>query len=62
MSPTPRYKRILLKLSGEALMGTRPYGLDPAVVRLVRRWRASYASVVTTPFGSVNCKGWPCAL
>ena len=35
MSPTPRYKRILLKLSGEALMGTRPYGLDPAVVRRI---------------------------
>jgi uridylate kinase len=24
-----RYKRILLKLSGEALMGTRQYGIDP---------------------------------
>ena len=28
---TPR--RVLLKLSGEALMGTRPYGIDPGVVR-----------------------------
>jgi uridylate kinase len=27
----PSYKRILLKLSGEALMGDRPYGIDPAV-------------------------------
>jgi uridylate kinase len=35
LSPTPRYKRILLKLSGEALMGTRPYGLDPVMVRRV---------------------------
>ena len=35
MSPTPAYKRILLKLSGEALMGTRPYGLDPGVVRRI---------------------------
>lgn len=25
-----KYKRILLKLSGEALMGERPYGIDPA--------------------------------
>ena len=25
----PRYKRILLKLSGEALMGDRSYGIDP---------------------------------
>jgi uridylate kinase len=24
-----KYKRILLKLSGEALMGDRPYGIDP---------------------------------
>ena len=24
-----QYKRILLKLSGEALMGDRPYGIDP---------------------------------
>jgi len=35
LSPTPPYKRILLKLSGEALMGTRPYGLDPVMVRRV---------------------------
>ena len=27
----PAYKRILLKLSGEALMGDQPYGIDPAV-------------------------------
>ena len=30
-SPSPHYKRILLKLSGEALMGNEPYGIDPAV-------------------------------
>ena len=29
--PTTHYKRILLKLSGEALMGDQPYGIDPAV-------------------------------
>lgn len=29
--PTTYYKRILLKLSGEALMGDQPYGIDPAV-------------------------------
>lgn len=28
-----KYKRILLKLSGEALMGSMGYGLDPQVVR-----------------------------
>jgi uridylate kinase len=27
-----RYKRILLKLSGEALMGERDYGIDPKVI------------------------------
>ncbi len=29
------YKRILLKLSGEALMGDKTYGLDPATVRFM---------------------------
>jgi uridylate kinase len=31
----PKYRRILLKLSGEALMGQRPFGLDPEVVRRI---------------------------
>jgi len=30
-SSAPRYGRILLKLSGEALLGDRQYGVDPAV-------------------------------
>jgi uridylate kinase len=30
-APPPHFKRILLKLSGEALMGNEPYGIDPAV-------------------------------
>ncbi|MFO7581091.1 UMP kinase [Guyparkeria sp.] len=29
---SPRYRRVLLKLSGEALMGDRPFGIDPAVI------------------------------
>ncbi|MGB8697888.1 MAG: UMP kinase [Thermosynechococcaceae cyanobacterium] len=29
------YQRVLLKLSGEALMGNLPYGIDPAVVQQV---------------------------
>jgi uridylate kinase len=29
--PAPAYRRILLKLSGEALMGEKMYGIDPAV-------------------------------
>jgi uridylate kinase len=31
MSDKPSYKRVLLKVSGEALMGSRDYGLDTAV-------------------------------
>ncbi len=27
----PAYRRVLLKLSGEALMGSEPFGIDPAV-------------------------------
>lgn len=32
-----RYRRILLKLSGEALMGERAFGIDPAVIRQIAR-------------------------
>jgi uridylate kinase len=32
---TPAYQRVLIKLSGEALMGEKGYGIDPAVVRSV---------------------------
>jgi uridylate kinase len=31
----PRYRRILLKLSGEALMGKGDYGIDPEVLRRI---------------------------
>jgi uridylate kinase len=33
--PEPRYRRILVKLSGEALMGSQPFGIEPAVVRAI---------------------------
>lgn len=29
----PKYRRILLKLSGEALLGEAPYGVDPGVLK-----------------------------
>ncbi|VAW13860.1 Uridine monophosphate kinase [hydrothermal vent metagenome] len=32
MTEKPRYSRVLLKLSGEALMGDQPYGIDVKVV------------------------------
>ena len=31
-TPAPRYKRILLKLSGESLMGDQPFGIDPKAI------------------------------
>ncbi len=33
----PKYRRVLLKLSGEALMGDQGYGLDPEIDRAHRR-------------------------
>jgi uridylate kinase len=35
--PRPAYKRILLKLSGEALMGDQDYGIDPKVIARIAR-------------------------
>ncbi|MGE3622275.1 MAG: UMP kinase [Bdellovibrionales bacterium] len=35
VNSSSRYKRVLLKLSGEALMGGRDYGLDPETVNRV---------------------------
>jgi uridylate kinase len=35
MTPTPRYSRILLKLSGEALLGDQQYGVDSKVLSFV---------------------------
>ncbi len=33
----PKYHRVLLKLSGEALMGDRPYGIDSEVVQYMAK-------------------------
>ena len=33
--PAPAYKRVLLKLSGEALMGSQGFGIDPAMATQV---------------------------
>jgi uridylate kinase len=32
---SPAFKRVMLKLSGEALLGDEPYGIDPKVIRRV---------------------------
>ena len=37
MAPEIRYRRILLKISGEALMGKREFGLEPEMVERVAR-------------------------
>ena len=37
MSQAPVYKRVLLKLSGEALMGSREYGLDTETMQAIAR-------------------------
>ena len=36
-SSVPAFRRVLLKLSGEALMGEREYGIDPGVTRALAR-------------------------
>jgi uridylate kinase len=42
--PTPVYRRILLKLSGEALMGQRAFGIDPeSVARIADEIREVHA-------------------
>lgn len=43
--PAPRYCRILLKLSGEALLGTRQYGVDPEFCAFIA---SQVADVVAT--------------
>lgn len=40
--PQPQYSRVLLKLSGEALMGEQQFGIDPGVLR---RYSAEIKSV-----------------
>jgi len=35
VAPQPAYSRVLLKLSGEALMGEQTYGIDPAVANQI---------------------------
>jgi uridylate kinase len=36
-TPTPVYNRVLLKLSGEALMGEQQFGVDPAVATRIAK-------------------------
>ena len=43
-SSVPAFRRVLLKLSGEALMGEREYGIDPGVTRALAREMAGIRS------------------
>jgi uridylate kinase len=46
MSPAqPRYHRVMVKLSGEALMGSQPFGIEPAVVRKIAGELAKVAEI-----------------
>jgi uridylate kinase len=37
MASDPKYRRVLLKISGEGLMGAQEYGLEPATVERIAR-------------------------
>ncbi|MEQ9122961.1 MAG: UMP kinase, partial [Alphaproteobacteria bacterium] len=37
MAGKPLYRRVLLKVSGEALMGDQSYGIDPKVTERIAR-------------------------
>ena len=54
MSETAAYKRILLKLSGEALMGAKPFGIDEAVVARIGR---GYRVAEVLEFGRTLSEG-----
>ena len=37
MANKPKYRRVLLKVSGEALMGSQPFGIDPIVINRIAK-------------------------
>jgi uridylate kinase len=57
----PRYRRILLKLSGEALMGRRGFGIDPdtvaAIARQISRVRDHHVQVAVVIGGGNIFRG-----
>jgi uridylate kinase len=59
--PAPVYRRILLKLSGEALMGSLPYGTDPeriaAIARQVAHVRARGVEIAVVVGGGNIFRG-----
>ena len=49
-----KYNRVLLKLSGEALMGDREFGIDPKRI-------AEYAEEIKSPIADLKNLGGPYA-
>lgn len=62
MAQTSKYKRVVLKLSGEALAGDKGFGINPIIIKSVARqvvkllrWIAkSQLSLVVAIFGEVK--------
>ena len=52
--PSTNYKRILLKLSGEALMGKREFGIDDSILRMVAK---QVKGVMETGVAGSHCGG-----
>ena len=52
---SPRYGRVLLKLSGEALMGEQQFGIDPGVTTLDMVLGTS--GTTATASYTANCEG-----
>ena len=54
----PLYKRVLLKLSGEALMGDQQFGVDPAVVTRIARdvGELQGLGIETAKIGRASCR------
>src|SRR5256885_3464581 len=64
MSATAKYKRILLKLSGEALMGDDPFGINRATIERIVGEIAQVAALgleiaVVIGGGNIFCGGAP---
>jgi uridylate kinase len=47
--PNLKYKRVLLKLSGESLLGEREYGIDPEAVKFIAKEIAELVNIKAEP-------------
>jgi hypothetical protein len=63
---TARYRRILVKLSGEALLGDEDYGIDPKILKriageirdLVSRWPWCWAAAIYSAAPVSRARAW----